>query len=226
MAAMRARPRPKRAKLEDAPTYRRGPRKTLSRESWITAALRLLEKSGIGSVKIDLLARQLRVTRGSFYFHFSGLGDLQEALLKEWRRRNCLPFEALGAESGLNGLALFERTVGIWVDEGAVSAASGPCGPRLVAQRAKAGPRGRRRRRSPGRGCLNGLFAQSDIPHEEKASSARVSPISIKSDIMHCLSRKMMPTAGVTSRSMVVCCWGHWALSLHRLRHCPPRSPA
>jgi AcrR family transcriptional regulator len=117
MAAMRARPRPKRAKLEGAPTYRRGPRKTLSRESWITAALRLLEKSGIGSVKIDLLARQLRVTRGSFYFHFSGLGDLQEALLKEWRRRNCLPFEALGAETGLNGLALFERTVGIWVDE-------------------------------------------------------------------------------------------------------------
>jgi AcrR family transcriptional regulator len=114
---MRAGPRPKRAKLDDAPAYRRGPRKTLSRESWIAAALRLLEKNGIGSVKIDLLARQLRVTRGSFYFHFSGLGDLQQSLLKEWRRRNCLPFEALGANTGLNGLALFERTVGIWVDE-------------------------------------------------------------------------------------------------------------
>ena len=61
----------------------------LSRESWIAAALSVLEKRGIAAVKIDALAKRFRVTRGSFYFHFSGLDDLREALLETWRSCNC-----------------------------------------------------------------------------------------------------------------------------------------
>src|SRR5690606_38879450 len=48
-----------------------GPRQTLSREAWIAAARKVLERRGIAEVKIDRLARQFKVTRGSFYFHFA-----------------------------------------------------------------------------------------------------------------------------------------------------------
>lgn len=92
-------------------------RRTLSREAWVAAALKVLEKRGIAHVKIDPLARQLRVTRGSFYFHFSGIKDLQQALLDEWRTRNCRPFEALGAQPREDGLAFFDAIVRVWVDE-------------------------------------------------------------------------------------------------------------
>ncbi|MBN9275118.1 MAG: helix-turn-helix transcriptional regulator, partial [Mesorhizobium sp.] len=52
-------------------------RRTLSREAWIAAARKVLEKRGIGEVKIDHLALQLKVTRGSFYCHFTSLADLR-----------------------------------------------------------------------------------------------------------------------------------------------------
>ena len=68
-------------------------------------------------MKVDALAKSLNVTRGSFYFHFSGLGDLQQSLLEEWRTRNCAPFNRLAAETTLDGLDLFTRVVRTWVDE-------------------------------------------------------------------------------------------------------------
>jgi AcrR family transcriptional regulator len=95
----------------------RSRRKTLSREAWIAAALKVLERGGIADVKIDVLAKRLKVTRGSFYFHFSGLKDLQEGLLEDWRTRNCRPFQALSHAQHADGLAAFDSIVNIWVDE-------------------------------------------------------------------------------------------------------------
>ena len=91
-------------------------RKTLSREAWLEAALKVLERRGIAAVKIDALARQLKVTRGSFYFHFAGLKDLQEGLADIWRQRNCAPFEKL-AQVTMDGMAYFETVVLVWVNE-------------------------------------------------------------------------------------------------------------
>ncbi len=94
-----------------------GQRRPLTREKWIAAALEVFEKKGIAAVKIDALAKRLRVTRGSFYFHFAGLGDLHQSLLNQWRDRNCAPFAKLAAEPDLDGLTLFSRVVRTWVDE-------------------------------------------------------------------------------------------------------------
>lgn len=91
-------------------------RKTLSRDLWLQAARKVLEKRGIAAVKIDALARQLKVTRGSFYFHFAGLSDLHAGLIDIWRQRNCAPFEAL-TQSTTEGQVLFETVVRVWVDE-------------------------------------------------------------------------------------------------------------
>lgn len=95
----------------------KAPRKNLSRETWVAAARRTLEKRGIAEVKIERLARKLHVTRGSFYFHFASLNDLHDELLNEWRRANCLPFQDLREKSYESGLQLFTDIVHVWVDE-------------------------------------------------------------------------------------------------------------
>jgi AcrR family transcriptional regulator len=92
-------------------------RRTLSREDWIRTALKVLEKGGVASVKVDRLATALKVTRGSFYFHFNGRKDLLAALLEEWRRRNCGPFQALEGRNDLAGTALFRAFRNVWVSE-------------------------------------------------------------------------------------------------------------
>lgn len=92
-------------------------RQTLSREAWIAAARKVLEKRGIAEVKIDRLAKQLKVTRGSFYFHFTSLADLRDGLLQEWRNINCAPFWAMREMHDIDGLQFFTDIVHVWVDE-------------------------------------------------------------------------------------------------------------
>lgn len=92
-------------------------RQTLSRKTWINAARNVLELRGIAEVKIDRLARQFKVTRGSFYFHFSSLKDLHSSLLDEWRRANCAPFQAMRDTKNIDGLQFFSDIVHVWVDE-------------------------------------------------------------------------------------------------------------
>ena len=53
--------------------------------SWIDAAIDLLEVNGIDAVRVDVLAKVLGVTRGSFYWHFKGRDDLLKSVLKVWR---------------------------------------------------------------------------------------------------------------------------------------------
>ena len=93
------------------------PRRTLTREGWVAAARKVLEKRGIAEVKIDRLARQFKVTRGSFYFHFSSLKDLHDELLAEWRRTNCAPFHAMAEVEVTDGVQFFSDIVHAWVDE-------------------------------------------------------------------------------------------------------------
>jgi AcrR family transcriptional regulator len=57
----------------------------LTRSDWVTAALMALTEGGIESVKVDRLAKHLRVSRGSFYWHFNSRADLLEALLDFWQ---------------------------------------------------------------------------------------------------------------------------------------------
>lgn len=62
-------------------------RTSLTPDRWIEAATDLLVDQGIDSVRVDLLARALKVTRGSFYWHFKDRGDLLQAVLQAWRTR-------------------------------------------------------------------------------------------------------------------------------------------
>jgi AcrR family transcriptional regulator len=56
----------------------------LSRSDWLAAALKALEKGGLGAVKVLPLAAALGVSRGSFYWHFRNHDDLVDSVLAYW----------------------------------------------------------------------------------------------------------------------------------------------
>lgn len=58
---------------------------SLTREDWIQAACRKLIKESIDTVRVDVLAKELNITRGSFYYHFKSRQELLESLLTHWR---------------------------------------------------------------------------------------------------------------------------------------------
>jgi AcrR family transcriptional regulator len=60
---------------------------TLDANAWIEAAFDALAEGGIDAVRVDPLAKNLGVTRGSFYWHFADRAALHTAMLKEWRKR-------------------------------------------------------------------------------------------------------------------------------------------
>ena len=84
--------------LNDTPTRRARPRgarapgaeaarASLRPEDWIQAATDLLVDQGIDSVRVDVLAKRMGVTRGSFYWHFRDRDDLLSNVLQAWRNR-------------------------------------------------------------------------------------------------------------------------------------------
>jgi len=60
------------------------PVSTLTRENWIDFALQKLTEEGIDNVSVAGLARELSVTKGSFYWHFKDRDDLLQAMLARW----------------------------------------------------------------------------------------------------------------------------------------------
>ena len=62
------------------------PRAALSRETWIAAATETLVDKGADAISVDVLARQLEVTRGSFYWHFRSRDELLAGVLEAWRQ--------------------------------------------------------------------------------------------------------------------------------------------
>ena len=71
-------------------------KKSLDRDVWLKKALDVLFAHGIAQVKIEVLARKLKLTKGSFYWHFENRDDLLRSMV-DWWRDNQLRFI-----SGLN----------------------------------------------------------------------------------------------------------------------------
>jgi AcrR family transcriptional regulator len=58
---------------------------SLTPDTWIAAATEVLIDRGIDAVRVDVLAKALAVTRGSFYWHFKDREALLVAVLHAWR---------------------------------------------------------------------------------------------------------------------------------------------
>jgi AcrR family transcriptional regulator len=70
----------------------RAPRQTprLDASSWVDCALEVLTERGIDGVRVEVLAKRLGVTKGSFYWHFDDRRALLAAMLQTWRKRATL----------------------------------------------------------------------------------------------------------------------------------------
>src|SRR6187200_2742081 len=66
------------------PPATRRAKATLTPDTWIEAATAVLVDEGIDHVRVDVLAGQLGVTRGSFYWHFRDREDLLRRVLQAW----------------------------------------------------------------------------------------------------------------------------------------------
>lgn len=63
-------------------------KKSLSAQDWEEAALNVIAHQGVGAVAVESIARDLGVTKGSFYWHFKNKLDLVKAALKRWRQKD------------------------------------------------------------------------------------------------------------------------------------------
>lgn len=70
------------------------PTKKVSREDWLTAALNALARTGVSGVSVDPLAKELGVTRGSFYWHFQDRDALLAQALDLWEQAATVGFIA------------------------------------------------------------------------------------------------------------------------------------
>ncbi|GLS98156.1 TetR family transcriptional regulator [Piscinibacter gummiphilus] len=57
----------------------------LTPETWISAAIERLMLYGVDSIRVDVLAKEMSVTRGSFYWHFKDRDELLRRVLKAWQ---------------------------------------------------------------------------------------------------------------------------------------------
>jgi len=58
------------------------------RASWVDAGLRALATGGPEAVRVEVLAQELGVTRGGFYWYFGSREAFLEEMLDEWESRS------------------------------------------------------------------------------------------------------------------------------------------
>ena len=61
------------------------PRTPLDRDAWVVGATEVLAEEGIAGLRVEVLAKRLKVTKGSFYWHFADRRDLLLAVLSHWK---------------------------------------------------------------------------------------------------------------------------------------------
>ena len=59
-----------------------------SKKSWLNAALKALASGGIDKVRVESLAKNLGVTKGSFYWHFKDREQFLDELLNFWAEQS------------------------------------------------------------------------------------------------------------------------------------------
>ncbi len=57
----------------------------LTRDNWLDEAFQAVVIGGFENVKVLTIAEKLKVTRGSFYWHFTDHADLIDSLLMRWK---------------------------------------------------------------------------------------------------------------------------------------------
>ncbi|MGM1047319.1 MAG: TetR/AcrR family transcriptional regulator [Bacillota bacterium] len=56
----------------------------LTREDWVKAGLNKLAEAGIHEVRVEILARKLKISKGSFYHYFRDRKELLDSMMDYW----------------------------------------------------------------------------------------------------------------------------------------------
>jgi AcrR family transcriptional regulator len=59
----------------------------LTKSDWIEHGLRTLASDGANALKVGPMATRLKVSRGSFYWHFRDIADFRAQVLQHWQER-------------------------------------------------------------------------------------------------------------------------------------------
>ncbi|HUA56260.1 MAG TPA: helix-turn-helix domain-containing protein [Candidatus Sulfotelmatobacter sp.] len=110
------RPAPRTAASPPAPSPERG--------RWIAAALARLGDGGVDAVKVEALAKRLRVTKGGFYWHFKDRAALLAAVLDDWRAGRVAAIERQAARAGRDARERLAGLVALYVESANPKAAA------------------------------------------------------------------------------------------------------
>src|SRR5229473_7405731 len=75
-------------------------------ETWIEAGFKEIARSGVDGVRVEVLAKNLGVTKGGFYRRFRDRGALLEGMLQNWSAGR---ISAIEAQTSLDGTTARER---------------------------------------------------------------------------------------------------------------------
>lgn len=75
-------------------------------DAWVEAGFAELARAGLEGVRVEVLAKNLGVTKGGFYRRFADRAALLEAMLEAWRRGR---IAAVAQQTSLDGQAPRER---------------------------------------------------------------------------------------------------------------------
>lgn len=87
-------------------------KKHFDRGVWLEKALDVLFSHGISHVKVEILARELDVTKGSFYWHFKNRSELLRGMVDWWRENQIAFLENLDEQRLDDPAGLIRSVIG------------------------------------------------------------------------------------------------------------------
>jgi AcrR family transcriptional regulator len=60
----------------------------LAKSDWVAHGLRTLARDGPNALRVEPMAKKLKVSRGSFYWHFRDIKDFHAQVLTSWQERS------------------------------------------------------------------------------------------------------------------------------------------
>ncbi len=82
-------------------------KKRLTRTAWIDSGVDVLRTQGADALKAEPMARHMKTTKGSFYWHFKDVEDFQGGILTLWEQAAIVELSRL-LEEETGGVACFQ----------------------------------------------------------------------------------------------------------------------
>lgn len=82
--------------------------KRLTRTAWINEGVNVLRKKGAEALKAEPMARHMKTTKGSFYWHFKDVEDFHGSILILWEQAAIVELSRI-LEEDAGGVACFQE---------------------------------------------------------------------------------------------------------------------